>query len=31
VSVPGITVFHIVNGKIHEIWIAFDPARLIKD
>jgi steroid delta-isomerase-like uncharacterized protein len=31
VSVPGITVFHIVNGKIHEMWIAFDPARLIKD
>jgi steroid delta-isomerase-like uncharacterized protein len=30
VSVPGITVFHIVNGKIHEMWIAFDPARLIK-
>jgi steroid delta-isomerase-like uncharacterized protein len=31
VSVPGITVFHIVNGKINEMWIAFDPARLIKD
>jgi steroid delta-isomerase-like uncharacterized protein len=31
VSVPGITVFHVVNGKIHEMWIAFDPARLIKD
>src|SRR5262245_43448573 len=31
VSVPGITVFHVVNGKIREIWIAFDPVRLIKD
>jgi steroid delta-isomerase-like uncharacterized protein len=31
VSVSGITVFHVVNGKIHEMWIAFDPARLIKD
>ncbi len=30
VSVPGITVFDVVNGKIHEMWIAFDPARLIK-
>jgi steroid delta-isomerase-like uncharacterized protein len=30
VSVPGITVFHVVNGKIHEMWIAFDPARMIK-
>jgi steroid delta-isomerase-like uncharacterized protein len=30
VSVPGITVFHVANGKIHEMWIAFDPARLIK-
>jgi steroid delta-isomerase-like uncharacterized protein len=30
VSVPGITMFHIVNGKIHEMWIAFDPARFIK-
>ena len=31
VSVPGITLFYVVNGKIHEMWIAFDPARLIKD
>jgi hypothetical protein len=31
VSVPGITVLHVVNGKIREMWIAFDPARLIKD
>jgi steroid delta-isomerase-like uncharacterized protein len=30
VSVPGITLFHVVNGKIQEMWIAFDPARLIK-
>jgi steroid delta-isomerase-like uncharacterized protein len=30
VSMPGITVFHVMNGKIHEMWIAFDPARLIK-
>jgi predicted ester cyclase len=30
VSVPGITVFHVMNGKIHEMWIAFDPALLIK-
>jgi steroid delta-isomerase-like uncharacterized protein len=31
VSVPGITLFHVVNGRIHEMWIAFDPARLVKD
>jgi steroid delta-isomerase-like uncharacterized protein len=31
VSVPGITFFHIVDAGIHEMWIAFDPARLIKD
>jgi steroid delta-isomerase-like uncharacterized protein len=30
VSVPGITLFHIVNGKVHEMWIAFDPARFLK-
>ena len=30
VSVPGITVFHFCDGKIQEMWIAFDPARLIK-
>jgi len=30
VSVPGITVFHVVNAKIHEMWIAFDPARLMR-
>ena len=30
VSVPGITVFHVVNGKIHEMWIAFDPASLTR-
>src|SRR5262245_23053603 len=30
VSVPGITVFHVVIGKIHEMWIAFDPARLMR-
>lgn len=29
VSVPGITLFHIMNGKVHEMWIAFDMARLI--
>jgi steroid delta-isomerase-like uncharacterized protein len=31
VSMPGITVFHVVNGKIHGMWIAFDPARMITD
>jgi steroid delta-isomerase-like uncharacterized protein len=31
VSVSGITLFHVVNGRIHEMWIAFDPARLVKD
>lgn len=31
VSVPGITLFHLVNATIHEMWIAFDPTRLIKD
>jgi predicted ester cyclase len=30
VSVPGITIFHVVNAKIREMWIVFDPARLIK-
>ena len=30
VSMPGLTLFHVVNGKIQEMWIAFDPARLIK-
>jgi len=30
VSVPRITLFHIVNGKVREMWIAFDTARLIK-
>ena len=30
VSIPGLTLFHVVNGKIQEMWIAFDPARLIK-
>jgi steroid delta-isomerase-like uncharacterized protein len=30
VRVPGITLFHVMDGKIHEMWIAFDPARLIK-
>jgi steroid delta-isomerase-like uncharacterized protein len=30
VSVPGIAVFHVVNGKIHEMWTAFDPARLMR-
>jgi integrase len=28
--VPGITIFHVVNAKIREMWIVFDPARLIK-
>ena len=31
VSVPGITLFHVVDGRIQEMWIAFDPARMIKD
>ncbi len=29
VSVTGNTIFHVVDGKIREIWIAFDPARLL--
>ena len=28
VSVPGITVMSFEDGKIEEMWIAFDPARL---
>ena len=31
VSVPGITLFHVVDARIHEMWIAFDPRRLSKD
>jgi steroid delta-isomerase-like uncharacterized protein len=30
VSVPGITLFHLVSGKIREMWVVFDPARFIK-
>lgn len=30
VHVPGITVFHVVDGEIREMWVAFDPAQFIK-
>lgn len=29
VNVPGITVFHLSDGKIEEIWISFNPSKLI--
>jgi steroid delta-isomerase-like uncharacterized protein len=29
VKVPGITIFHIANGKIREMRIVFDPALLL--
>jgi len=31
VKIPGITIFEILNGKIAEMWIAFDPALLTGD
>ncbi len=31
VSLPGNTVFNFVDGKIQEVWIAFDPEQMIKD
>ena len=31
VGVSGITIFNFEDGKIEEMWIAFDPARLIDD
>ena len=30
VKVPGNTVFHFVDDKIKEVWIAFDPAQFVK-
>ena len=30
VDVPGITIFHLVDGKIQEMWIMFDPAKLVR-
>ena len=30
VSLNGITVFRLSDAKIQEMWIAFDPARLIE-
>lgn len=29
VAVPGNTVFDVRNGKIHELWIAFDPSLFL--
>lgn len=29
VTVPGNTVFRFRDGKIFEMWVAFDPARLL--
>ncbi|MCH8296639.1 MAG: ester cyclase [Chloroflexi bacterium] len=29
VTLPGNTVFHIHDGKIQEIWIAFNPSLLV--
>ena len=29
VSVSGITIFNFEDGKIDEMWVAFDPARLM--
>lgn len=31
VSVPGITIMNFENGKIEEMWVSFDPGRLIAD
>ena len=31
VNVPGMTAFDIADGKIREMWIAFDPALLTGD
>ena len=30
VSLPGNTVFHFVDDKIKEVWVAFDPAQFVK-
>lgn len=30
VNLPGNTVFNFVDGKIREVWVAFDPARLTR-
>ena len=29
VSLPGITIMNLEDGKINEIWVAFDPAPLV--
>lgn len=29
VSVPGNTIFRCSNGRIQEMWVAFNPARLV--
>ena len=29
VEVPGNTIFHVQDGKIRELWIAFNPSLLI--
>ena len=29
VTMPGNTVFRVQDGKIHEMWIAFNPAPLL--
>ena len=31
VSLPGNTLFHFVDDKIQEVWVAFDPAQFVKD
>lgn len=30
VSLPGNSLFHLVDGKIKEVWITFDPAQFVK-
>jgi predicted ester cyclase len=29
VDVPGITIFHLKESRIYEMWISFDPAKFI--
>lgn len=29
VNVQGITVVHLTHGKIQEMWVSFDPSRLV--
>jgi steroid delta-isomerase-like uncharacterized protein len=31
VNVPGNTIFRFEDGKIKEMWVAFDPAQLVKN